>query len=406
MGAGASSKKYVIAARAVTALQSEDALSALSEEDRLLLLQAKDALDKMSASAVDVLEAEARESAAFESKFEDKAAVAASASAEGDSASRSSSSSSGGGTGGGSSSNSGSELKSAPPQSPSRWGQGGDDAPPPSWNARSYKCNTPKGGREAIPWSEDDATYKSWQEKTLKKRKVGADAVRAAMKFVTAGKKRKDQGIIVGTGGAAAGADECKQEQQQDLEQAQDVEHDGSTDEEYQGLEGIYGALWAAYNGHITRLRHFIDGITETECADESGRSALFYAAARGHISCAGYLLTHKTFIIDVQDTNGDSAVHVSSCYGHAAVLKVLLEAGAQASTTNAKGFTPLHMSSTRECTEMLCQWNCELVGWGGGGGGEDETIFSFAVGLRTTACDAPDHRLTRQPNRRSLCCR
>ena len=368
MGAGASSNKYVIAARAATTLQSEDALSSLSEEDRLLLLRAKDALDKMSVSAVHVLEAETRESAlssrAIESKFEDETAeIYGSLGGQSNNSTSTSSNS-----------KSNEDIAGASERlPPSRWGQGGDDAPPPSFNPRSYKCNTPKGGREAIPWSEDDATYKAWQEKTLKKRKVGSEAVRAAMRFVKAG-KRKDQGVIVGGSGpvtasglqgsiaALGGVGEHKQKQQQDSGKTESLEDDGSTDEEYQGLEGIYGALWAAYNGHITRLRHFIEGITETECADESGRSALFYAAARGHLSCARYLVTHKIFIIDVQDTNGDSALHVSSCYGHADVLQLLLEAGAQASSTNTKGFTPLHMSSTRECTEILCQWNCELL--------------------------------------------
>ena len=323
----------MVAAQAATAWRSEHALAALSEDDRLLLLQAKDALDKISASAVQILEVEAIGTAslhAFESKNSYTEGLPDGSAEHGDSQPKTSK---------------GSFQKAKVVTTPSRREASAEDAPPPSWNPRSYKCNTPKGGREAIPWSEEDATYKSWQEKTLKKRKVGAEAVRAAMRFAKVGRS-KDEGVFSSERNVCY-REEGEHKEGQDQRGGEDeIIEDGSTDAEYKGLEGIYGALWAAYNGHLTRLRHFSDGITENECADESGRSALFYAAARGHLPCSRYLLAHKRFIIDVQDTNGDSPAHVSACYGHYAVLRVLLEAGANASATNIKGFTPLHMSA------------------------------------------------------------
>ena len=72
------------------------------------------------------------------------------------------------------------------------------------------------------------------------------------------------------------------------------------------------------------------------------------------------YLAKHKPFALNVGDSNGDTPLHVSSCYGHHEVLRVLLESGADTTLVNAKGFTSLHMSSTRECTELLLEYKTD----------------------------------------------
>ena len=84
----------------------------------------------------------------------------------------------------------------------------------------------------------------------------------------------------------------------------------------------------------------------------------LFYAAAQNHVHCCALLLDFRSDLLDLVDSLGDTALHVASYYGHATVLRLLLESAANPHVQNAKGFTPAHVASTPECLELLFRFD------------------------------------------------
>jgi len=72
-----------------------------------------------------------------------------------------------------------------------------------------------------------------------------------------------------------------------------------------------------------------------------SGRSALHKAAFWGHIKMAQYLVNEVKINLDVQDVYGDTALHDCAKFGHDAVVKLLVDAGAKR-LKNKAGMDPL----------------------------------------------------------------
>eukprot|EP00949_MAST-11_sp_MAST-11-sp1_P003745 g3745.t1 len=71
-----------------------------------------------------------------------------------------------------------------------------------------------------------------------------------------------------------------------------------------------------------------------------SGRSALHKAAFWGHDHLTPYLLTDCAIDPNLKDSEGDTAAHDAARFGHVAILKSLVEGGADLSVRNNAGKT------------------------------------------------------------------
>eukprot|EP00948_MAST-09A_sp_MAST-9A-sp1_P001928 g1928.t1 len=268
---------------------------------------------------------------------------------------------------------------------------------------KSYQVQTPsrrmsqavhQGPQSLERGNKHREQFDLWADEARRKRQRAVRTVQAAIGFTSEGKKRKGKGNKLGLSVVVEPTFDVIEEEQG--EEAEHNEHDGYDNtavhseynelekqnqvdtivevketthgnmedesnfhkipacEECCQLEGIYGAQWAAYGGHVNCLKHFLGYITEADAIDESGRSALFYAAARGFTDCAEVLVKYRPFLLDLADSKGDTPAHVAACYGHFPILSILLHHGANANARNHKEFTPLHMTTCGDCATLL----------------------------------------------------
>jgi hypothetical protein len=131
----------------------------------------------------------------------------------------------------------------------------------------------------------------------------------------------------------------------------QSVHHGVSTgsvqtkEKHYISRDGASSVHWACYNGDVEALEQLLHSQREDEVRDSVGRTALFYAACRGHIDCCALLMDHHDEWIDVGDRKGDTPLHVASFYQHVGVVRLLLQSAADANARNKNGYAPLHVS-------------------------------------------------------------
>ncbi len=77
---------------------------------------------------------------------------------------------------------------------------------------------------------------------------------------------------------------------------------------------------------------------------DRSGKTALYWAAARGNNDLVRLLLEHN-FNIDAQDAGGNTPLHVAAANGNLSTVKLLVARGAQATLVNQHGNSPLALA-------------------------------------------------------------
>ena len=113
----------------------------------------------------------------------------------------------------------------------------------------------------------------------------------------------------------------------------------------YISRDGASSVHWACYNGDVTALENILHSQREDEVRDSVGRTALFYAACRGHIDCCALLMDHHDDWIDIGDRKGDTPLHVAAFYQHVGVVRLLLQSAADSNARNKNGYAPLHVS-------------------------------------------------------------
>jgi len=97
--------------------------------------------------------------------------------------------------------------------------------------------------------------------------------------------------------------------------------------------------------------------------SDKSGHN-LHWAAARGNIDVTEILLEGKTNV-EAQDETGKTALLVAAAGGHTEVVKMLLDASANVAAHDANGWTALHMAARRgklEVTQVLLNANAKIM--------------------------------------------
>ncbi len=146
-----------------------------------------------------------------------------------------------------------------------------------------------------------------------------------------------------------------------------------------------YAALHHAARGNATAAAEFlIENGAQVNIRNHARRTPL-HAAGLGHDAAAvARFLIEKGGDVNAQDALGRTPLHFAAKGGHAALLKVLLDARADARIRDGSEFEPLHhaaLSGNAACTKILFE---------AGGYERDEMMVerARAIGLATTASD------------------
>jgi hypothetical protein len=95
-----------------------------------------------------------------------------------------------------------------------------------------------------------------------------------------------------------------------------------------QGLFSVASLIRAAETGDIDAVKRNLRGHTGINSQDEDGRTALYYAAWKGHNEVVS-LLVEAHADINLPKKDGTTALYMASQEGHASVVDVLLRHGA-----------------------------------------------------------------------------
>ena len=91
------------------------------------------------------------------------------------------------------------------------------------------------------------------------------------------------------------------------------------------------------------------------------------------------YLLHECRLDKDLQDYNGDSALHDAVRFGHAKVVDILLKAGANPALKNGEGYDPKFLV----VVARVGRRRTSRAGAGGGGAGGGAHLRSWSAALR-----------------------
>lgn len=122
------------------------------------------------------------------------------------------------------------------------------------------------------------------------------------------------------------------------------------------GLTALHHACIRGYQGILLHMLHANSDPTVTDFA---GNTPLHHATERGHESCVKallYLSEQMKVPVDVNaaNDNGDTALHLAAKWGYVAIVRILLECGANCKLTNRKGQTPLTVTYSTYIGKLL----------------------------------------------------
>ncbi len=100
--------------------------------------------------------------------------------------------------------------------------------------------------------------------------------------------------------------------------------------------------MLAALRGHAELCQTLID---KGAAVNKPGWAPLHYAATHGHVAIINMLLDDHAYI-DARSPNGTTPLMMAAFYGTASAVKVLLEAGADASLQNDLGLSALDFAN------------------------------------------------------------
>lgn len=138
--------------------------------------------------------------------------------------------------------------------------------------------------------------------------------------------------------------------------------------------------LNAAKENDCSTITKLLDDGIDVNVIDSDGRTALIFAAQKGHIEAVQCLLDNPHIKVDQQDSFGSTALMFAAQENHCPVINILLEHGADINKGNTKGTTALrfavaegHMEAVK-CLLSNPQIKIDQVGTDGG------TALSLAV--------------------------
>lgn len=101
-------------------------------------------------------------------------------------------------------------------------------------------------------------------------------------------------------------------------------------------------------------LSYFYDiGVSITD-VDYKGGSPLHWASNQGSEICASLLLSWEPGIVDLQDNEGQTALHLATLAGSSKILKTLLIKGANRKIQDKNGKTPIDLARELKHTNLI----------------------------------------------------
>ena len=129
------------------------------------------------------------------------------------------------------------------------------------------------------------------------------------------------------------------------VEHSQNVDHAGCED---------YSPLGAASRGgHSEAVRVLLEHGADPEIQDEEGMTPLKWASRDGYVDVVSLLLKYDA---EIEDYPYYSALHFASIWERVAVVRVLLENGADVNARGDYGHTPLHLADNDDVARVLLE--------------------------------------------------
>jgi len=128
-------------------------------------------------------------------------------------------------------------------------------------------------------------------------------------------------------------------------------------------LDGFKGTPihMAAREGKALAVKQLMDAKADPHAQDDQRSTALHYAAEQGHADCVAALLRQPTLHLDLQDTDGDTALHLAA-HGvnvirgrsHVSVVEQLVRRGASIFVERKNGRKAFELTKNKEIRQLL----------------------------------------------------
>ncbi|XP_060851958.1 ankyrin repeat and death domain-containing protein 1A-like [Rhopalosiphum padi] len=118
---------------------------------------------------------------------------------------------------------------------------------------------------------------------------------------------------------------------------------------------GMRPILMAAWHGHTDAVQMLINYGASVNTINKKQYTLLMCAARNNRLSVVNFLLdTIEDVGLDAFDTDHQTALHHAAIAGHTHVVRRLVHAGANTSTTNKQGRTPLHSACEKGHVDVV----------------------------------------------------
>ena len=101
----------------------------------------------------------------------------------------------------------------------------------------------------------------------------------------------------------------------------------------------------SSQKGHIEIVQFFIEHGADPAALDQDRATPLYLASYHGHVEVVQFLIDHGGDPT-AQNKTGWGPLHVASLFGHVKIVQFLLDHGADMTATDKGGWTPLHLAS------------------------------------------------------------
>jgi len=153
-------------------------------------------------------------------------------------------------------------------------------------------------------------------------------------------------------------------------------------------LDYVSPLILASKRGHIDIVEALVEARADVDFIATDGMTALFAASREGHTDIVDSLLRNGAERTMEQDRETYTPMLIASFYGHAPVVQLLYDSGAQVDGCDSAGCTCLHLAASGghlEVLRVLCGYQEQIVPSTGEKVDEQDEMLEFEYNLN---CD------------------